>query len=430
MAPRFVGREKELDILKKGLEHVKSGEGRFFLITGERGIGKTRLLQEFARIAVEQGALVMENRCGGGAPYSVVENAITRATKTALEPLPLGLALSEGREAGETVYRARTMILERFLRKFEEISSAEECVLLLDDLQWADTGTLNFLHYLSRNLGKLRIFVACAYGSEYTKEESGFTQFLRNLNIERNTRTIMLGNLTQAEAAKIICESLGGWKIHRKVIEEIYRKTGGNPFFIEEFCKVLGEIASQAELEDPKFGRGFPLPEGIKNLINYRLNGLGEEELKVLRCCAVLGNSFEYEVLKMVVEFDDEENLLDAIEKLIRAGYLKEEQEERYSFTQNLVREVVYEDILLPRKKFFHKKVAGVLESKFGEDIKYAGTIGKHYLLAGEVEKGCKFIISAAENSLRNYLIEDALAYAEDVVSVVGLLEENETKRE
>ncbi|MCX8173164.1 MAG: tetratricopeptide repeat protein [Thermoplasmata archaeon] len=428
MAAGFVGREEELDILKKALSDADSGKGRFFLITGETGIGKTRLLNEFSNTSREHGALVMQTRCtGNGGPYSAVEDAISHFTAGIQEPLPLGLAFSEGTEKGEFVIRARTMVLERFLRKFEEISVKQTCVFLVDDLQWADTGTLNFLHYLSRNVGKLRMVVACAYGTEYTSVENSFTQFLRNLNIERNIRTITLGKLSQSAAAKIVTDILATWRISKKVLDAIYNKTGGNPFFIEEICRVLQQTPS-AELENPRFAEALPVPEGVKNLINYRLKCLGESEIKVLRCCAVLGNTFEFEVLRRVVEMD-ENALLDSLETLINTGYLKEEVEETYSFTQNLLREAVYSEILMPRRKMMHRMAADVLAQLHGENARFAGTIGRHYLLAGEYERGAPFILLAAENALKNYVMEDAMVYADELAPVFEKLPDGEMKQ-
>lgn len=428
MTPRFIGREEELGTLVKALKEAISEKGKFFLVTGETGIGKTRLLHEFANVSREHGALVLSTRCTGTpAPYSAVETVLNQLNEGIKSSLPLGLAFSEGAEkAGEFAMRAKTMVLERFLRKFEEISERQTCVFLVDDLQWADTGTLNFIHYLSRNVERLRLVVVCAYGSEYTTMESVFVQVLRNLNIERQVKTIVLDKLSPSQAAEIVLNMVPTWKSPKKVLDVIYKKTGGNPFFIEEVCRVLQQVRPE-ELQNPKLAELLPIPPGIKNLINYRLQNLSEKDINVLRYCAVLGNTFEYAVLEKIARMD-EEALLDSLESLINAGYLKEDAEETYSFAQSIVRDTIYSQVILPRKKIMHKTVADVMADMYREDERFVESIGRHYLLAGEYERAAQFILLTAENALRNYVMEDAMFLIRELETIIEKLPENEMK--
>lgn len=192
-------------------------------------------------------------------------------------------------------------------------------------------------------------------------------------------------------------------------------------------CRLLKQ-ASQTELENPKYAENLPGPEGVKNLINYRLKNLSDREIKVLRSCAVLGNTFEYAVLTKVVRMEEEE-LLDVLETLINTGYLKEETEESYSFTQNLLRETVYSEIILPRRKEIHKMAGDALVELHRENERFAGVIGEHYLLAGEYEKAAPFLLLAAENALRNYVIEDAMFFANELANIMEKLPDGEDRQ-
>ncbi|MEM3493985.1 MAG: DUF2791 family P-loop domain-containing protein, partial [Thermoplasmata archaeon] len=438
----FVGRDKEIQELKQGLESVKKGRGRMYFITGPVGIGKTRLILEVSKFAEKEGFIVLFGRCldEKAVPYlpitDVLEKYSRRVTDESYTPIALiGAGGEIVEETGTGAARERTRVLENYLRKFTEISQKAPVLFILDDVQWADSGTLSFLHYLSRAISDMRILAIAAYPDEYLRMvgTTPFTETIHNINIERNCMAITLSPLGVNDVSIILGAILGTWKLPKELVEEVHERTGGNPLFVEE----VGRAILEQDLFDPTKRKlkvllsEIQLPGTVKTIISQRVSRFDEDTKKVLRSCAILGRMFEYEALKNTVEME-EDKLLDILDRLIATGYIEQAhaKEEVYKFVHNPVYEVIYTETSAPRRRLMHKKAGIELEKLHGKDKKYYAEIGRHFILGGEPKKGAHYKILAAEFAMANYATEETLKNLLEAAGVLENIQEEEVKRE
>ncbi|MCX8173843.1 MAG: DUF2791 family P-loop domain-containing protein [Thermoplasmata archaeon] len=412
------GREKEMETIRTGMDDARSGRGRIYFITGASGIGKTRLVQEICSVARDTGFAVLSGNCidEKSSPFLPLDDALTRISKENESTyLPIGLSgIEQTPLYSANPFREQNRIFENYLRAFERIMRTKPVLLALDDFQWADSGTLGFVHYLARNVRRLSLVAVIAYQIESmrTGQVNQFTKTVQNINIERVAETIELRPLAEGGVAEILNAITGAGNLPDKIVKEIYRRTEGNPLFVQEMGKVLleqGFFSSGKNLGALEIEK-IELPETIKTMILYRFAKLDEETKKVLKTCAILGREFEYRVMKKLVDIE-ENKLLDILDKLIAIDYLEESEkgDEVYRFVHNPVYEVVYGEIIGTRKRILHARAAAVLEQIYGGNPKYAGEIGRHYLLGGEIRNGVKFKRISAEFTLRNFAIAECL---------------------
>jgi predicted ATPase len=436
----FVDRQNEVAELCEALASAKSGKGKMYFVTGEIGVGKTRIIEEFCKIAKQEGCLVIFGRCidSGAVPFLPLNEVLERYMGEIEEQhIPLGLAVSREfqYEQLRNTERERTRMLERYMRKFEEMSVQQPVVFALDDVQWADAGTLSFLHYLSRNISTISMLCVVTYPTEYMKTEGAtpFATTIRNINIERNARTIEISRFGVEHVVQILRVMLGTDRVPEKLVKNIYQRTGGNPFYVIE---VVREILEQGVFDLEKHELKVPveeiqMPDTIKNIVSMRVSRLDENTKKVLRACAILGREFEYAPLKALAELD-EDTLLDILDNLIAMGFIEEVEgaEERYRFVHNPVYEVIYSELSIPRKRLMHGKAGRELERLHGNEERYHAEIGTHYIRGRELEKGIKYKIRAGEYALSRYIMEDAISNLQDAVAVLGELKDESMKVE
>ncbi|MEM4160351.1 MAG: ATP-binding protein [Thermoplasmata archaeon] len=219
----LLGREKELKIIKTGLEDAKSGRGRIYFITGASGNGKTRLIHEVCRIAQNLGYAVLSGNCidEKGSPFLPINDALAKITKE-IEQSPL---------YSTNPLREQTRIFENYLRAFERLMATKPVLLTIDDFSVADSSTLGFIHYLARNVRKMSLVAVIAYQIESmrTGHVNQFTTTVRNINIERVAETIELKPLTEDCVAEVLSAITGVRKLPDKIVKEIHRRTEGNP---------------------------------------------------------------------------------------------------------------------------------------------------------------------------------------------------------
>ncbi|MEM3397353.1 MAG: tetratricopeptide repeat protein [Thermoplasmata archaeon] len=438
METPFVDREHELSELCAALSSAKSGKGVMYFIIGEMGIGKTRLMEEFCKIAEKEGFRIMFSRCidTKAAPFLPLHDVFRHVeVEKTKEVVPIGLSIV-GEIAAENLYNAereRTRRLESFLRKFETLAAEKPLVFVLDDLQWADSGTISFLHYLSRNIAKIPMICLAAYATEFLRSGSShFADTVQNINIERNARTLEIKNLEKMEVAQILANLLSV-NLPDNILFLVYEKTGGNPLFVEELGKGIKE-QDFFDAKEQKFRvplEQLKMPATVRSIVGLRISRLSDDAKKVLRACAVVGREFEYPLLSKLTGMD-EEKLLGILDELIATGYLAEVpgEEEKYRFVHNPVYEWVYDEISTQRKRIMHKIVGTELEKLHGNEPVYHSRLGKHFIIAREFLKGVKYKVLAGEYALSNYAMEDAIENLKDAESVISEIEESKEKKD
>ncbi|MCX8173417.1 MAG: tetratricopeptide repeat protein [Thermoplasmata archaeon] len=427
--PVMVDREKELGILKQVMKDAEEGRGNTVLISGDVGVGKTRLASEFAEMCQKEGFTVLSSICiGNNEPaYLPVLSALQTYAKKVRERsemyVPLGLASFQSLEIEElnpdTMARERTRMLEHLLRQFTGISRKQPVLFMVDDLHLADSATLSFFHYLGRNIKTEKIIAIATYVEEYARTETIFASTMRNMSIERLCTVLKLEAFSRKEIQQIV-EQLGLAQVD-EIARYVHDRTSGNPFFVIEFLTAI----QSSGLSDIESIKRMEMPDTVKDLVKYRFSGLSEKARKVLTACAVLGRVFEYEVLDELAGLKEEE-LLDAIEELISQNFLveTEEFEEGYKFVSNTAHEVIYEDITGARRRIMHQKAAEVLEKLHGRDEQFWSEIARHYRACHNKTKFLEYAVKAGRCAARRFANAEAAELFESAIEVLGETEE------
>ncbi len=319
----FVGRAAPLAKLEARFAAAAAGERQFVLLTGEPGIGKTRLAGELARRAHGGGATVLYGRNDPESlvPYhpfiAALQHYVAHREQLRL-PAELALELSElarfipalraqvpeARESlAEDADTRRYRLFEGVTRMLAFAARERPVVLLLDDLHWADASTTRLLGHLLRDAAPMRLLVL---GTARSFDDEQLTR--RRASFER----VELSGLTTDETAALVGRDDVGSRFVRRLTEE----TSGNPFFIEETLRSL------PELEERALSR-IAVPEGVKELIARRLQQLSPTANQVLSVAAIVGRQFDLALLETLLD-EPADDIIDALEEATRAGLIRE----------------------------------------------------------------------------------------------------------
>ncbi len=418
----FVGRSEPTAALQAAWAAVGEHGLRVVVVAGEPGIGKTRLVREFARTAHKRGATVLAGGCNEEAfvPYQPFVEAL-RHYIACCPPAELAVQVSPRREQLAAIVPgledARTPSRptgldaeqERF-RLYEAVSSLlaaaahlRPLVLFLDDLHWADQPSLLLLRHLARSAKDAPLMVLGTYRPVEVGEEHPLAEALAELRRSRTVDRVSLSGLGEAEVAELI-EGRGGQQAPRGFVRRLTDRSEGNPFFVEE---LLRDVGPQTDWDAAAGG----VPDSVKDLLLRRLRGLGDDCRQVLWVAAVAGRDFELDVLERVLE-QPRDRLIDLIEEALDADVLVEPSGAvgRLSFSHALFRETIYEQLSATRKATIHGRIAAAIEqTPTDRPDERAATLAYHYRAAGELRKAFDYHRRAATAAERVYAHETAL---------------------
>ncbi len=432
---RLVGRTEQLAQATQLWLRALSGQAGMLLISGEPGIGKTRLAQAIVAQARVGGATVLSGGCyefEAMTPYlpmaealldwvhrvddanlrAMLGNTATELARLApdienrLGPLPASQVL----EAEEQ----RLRLFDNVAHFFETLAGEQGLLLFVDDLHWADQGTLSLLSYLMRRLRSVRLLIVAGYREIELDRRHPLAEALVQWNRQRQVERIQLSRFTVAETNKLIATLFGQESVSDEFASAIFRETEGNPFFIEEVMKALidhGQIYwvddhwERDELED------LAIPQSIKEAIGRRLNRLSQACVDILHTAAVIGKDFPYPLLAEVAS-EAEEEILDALEEAIAAQLIRPLTGEAFIFTHDKIREVLYDEILTVRRNRLHRQIGQALEDGLaGDPANQLEPLAYHLIAAGVLDKGMAYALQAAEKASNVFAYQEALEY-------------------
>ncbi|UCE74368.1 MAG: tetratricopeptide repeat protein [Methanomassiliicoccales archaeon] len=454
---KFIGREDEMEEAKDHLNESIKGNGRLVLIVGETGIGKSRFTSELGKYAESQGVLFLNGKSlyqENAEPYLPFIEAFGRYLSSERdfgdidsraviggasdEPFSLGLLpLGQTIEIPDVIKKPSLNLQEERDRLFEslcnlviDISENTPLLLVLDDLQWADDGTLQLLHYLARNIRSTRVMICGTYCPEDLNNNGGkanpFPETIRRMRIENLFFEIALKRFDERSTALMIESLVGKQGLPDEFVKILYEESEGNPFFVEEVLRSLvneGLIDVDSYKWTAKFDASqIRIPSTIRDVIARRIDTLDDGTRAILRCASVIGNSFTFELLRRISDVD-EEVAIDAIDASIEANIIHEDissKEERYKFDHALIREVIFSSMSKSRRRLMHKRIGYIIEELNKDRLdEVVYNLVHHFREGKDAEKTLLYTIMAGDKATKAFAPEEAIHYYQFAISAL-----------
>ncbi|MCP5068205.1 MAG: AAA family ATPase, partial [bacterium] len=422
---RLVGRQEVLAALRGALQESLSGETRVVLLTGEPGIGKTRLVEELCREATNEGSMVLTGRChevdGAPAFWPWIQTIREWGRLNGEKPIPEELrkevaffaswrpeagpqtadsaaGISEGPEARFQLFDVAT----RALRKFAEHSPL---VLVLEDMHWADPASLGLLRFVAAQLHGERVLVLGTCREDELPYAPELSETLGELARESTFRRLSIKGLEREHVTELLLQIVGK-DVPPALTESVVSMTEGNPFFVVELARILDAEESELEVE---------LPVSISAAIGRRLGKLTAESRELLTLASVIGREFSMTLLSKVVG-SEHGPILASLEGLVAARIIEPSSgaPDAYRFNHALIRETLYRGILAPSRARFHRLIATALERLYRESaIPPLAELAHHWYLAvetGGVEEAAEYCERAGLLAASRLAFEEAVS--------------------
>jgi tetratricopeptide (TPR) repeat protein len=453
---QLVGRTAELQQLKQHWDQSQQARGHLVLVSGEPGVGKTRLARDLVVHAQNSGATILRGGCyeyEATTPYlpfveafrecahrQSAEQLRTALGATAPEiakfapeiELKLG-ALTPNTPLSPSEERLR--LFDNAARFLQSLAAERGLLVFIDDVHWADQGTLSLLHYLLRHLRNDRVLVLAAYREIELDRAHPLASALVEWNRERLATRIALGRLSRADTSALLATLFGQESVSEDFTAALYAETEGNPFFIEEVIKSLieqGQIYREGERWGRKETHELAIPQSVKEAIGRRLNRLSEPTVDALRTAAALGKIFRFGELA-AVSAASEDALLDALDEASAAQLIRANSggpaassggDDSFTFTHDKIREVLYEELNPIRRRRLHQRIGETLEALHGALVRDGAAAGAglderaqdlahHFTHAGDLDKSLAYSRRAAHNAERVFAHDEALKFLE-----------------
>ena len=455
--PILVGREKELSKLASHLESAIAGKGITVFVSGDAGAGKTRLANEFLKIAKERGVAVLSGSCLGNVavPYmpfaqafgsyfsalyeeesSAVQRFGVNSKKLRAEPVRIeefgitawltGFHPSEEFEklAVPSPQVWKDQLFAAVGKTLQSISTKSPLTLFIEDIHWADSASLALLHYISRNIKSERILVLATFrGEELTVDAEGhphpLAEMLRLMRREDLFSEIKLSNLGKTEISKIANHMIGG-TVQSELIERLTKESQGNPLFTVESLRMLFERKNLIE-ENGKWRLtvdDLGIPSKIKDIIIGRLAILKHPQRRILDAASVIGERFDVELLGAVLGQDTLE-VLETLNVIARSSSLVCVEGNAYRFDHAKSRDTLYSEIPFPLRRGYHARVAEKLEVSSGDGKLQLSNLAFHFTKAGHKEKSLKYSLAAGTDALARFSNAEAIKYFTYVLQIL-----------
>ncbi len=453
----FIGRDKELQAMNR-LSRVLEGEtGGIVWIEGEAGIGKSRLMREFSKQVARYKPLILGGVCSARrteyafslfsdlvmqvfdiqynfTPKQIIEQIDHKIDSWSLELMemrPFLQLLMGVQPSGAQGERINTMEPEQLRRQtfvvihhlFSLLTLRQPLVLMLDDLQWIDSLSADLLLYLSHLVVSKRILFVCA---QREKETSPFEQTLARIRSMHPEQSIQLSihPLTISECRQLLDEFLSTAELPDSFLSLIIQQSGGNPYFIEEFVRLLIEndflrlvrgklIANQALQTD-----SLTIPASLEGLIRARVDSLDSSTRHILQVASIIGHRFSSALLAQVLERDDNTEILSQLQT---SGMLTSTLEEDYwEFSHPLIEVIVYNSVLRAQRRILHQRTALTLENQWrGNEDEHAEDLAYHFQKAEVYDRALHYLTIAGERAAIRHANDLAVSFFEQAIELL-----------
>ena len=435
----FVGRERELGLLLEGFEKAKQGRGQVISILSEAGIGKSRLLYEFRKAISNEYATFLLGRClsySRNVPYHPIidllranfeiqdidtDYEIREKVTTGLKNmkvdetaiLPYLLELLSVKDSGmDQITLSPDAKKERTIEALKKIilrgSEIRTLIMAIEDLHWIDRSSEDAIKELMESIAGAKVFFIFTYRPEFVHSW-----------VSRSYHSqVTLSRLSNSEILAMMIHILGTPYIEQTLEDLILQKTEGIPFFIEEFIKSLKDLGI-IEMKDKTYQlsrdiRNLSIPSTIQDVIMARVDTLPELTKEVLRTGAVIEREFNYDLIKRVTELPEEE-LLSHLSTLKESELLYERgiyPQSTYIFRHALTREVVYDSILMKKRKQLHEKIGSTIETSYHDKLdEHYGALVTHFMASSNYRKMADYSRLACLKAEKSISLHEATDY-------------------
>jgi DNA-binding CsgD family transcriptional regulator len=422
-SPHLVGRAPEIETLSSALEDAERSRPSLTLLIGEAGVGKTRLVRETEALARNRGMLVMSGDClelsGGELPYAPIAAALRQVPESVIDPaiasLPqqardelahafpdvigaTGIDVSRDDQFGQSRLFGWLLVLLRALTEMTPV------LLVIEDLQWADTSSRDFLRFLVQSLRSAPFAAVATVRSDELSRTSVIRRFVAQLERSERVCRVDVGPLTEAAVEQQMASILGG-EPSSGLVHRLFVRAQGNPFFVEEL------LAADA-------GGTEELPERLQDALLPRTEALPAEARELLRLIAVAARPVDDALIHLAGGLP-EQGIDRALRKCVDENVLVcDRRTGQYAVRHALVREAIYGDLLPAERSRIHGRIAEALERYDGADT--AAERARHWTLAHESSHALLASIEAGLAAERIFGYGEALAHFERAIDLWG----------
>jgi predicted ATPase/class 3 adenylate cyclase len=448
---RFVGREHELGLLRRAWQQSKSGVGQVVLITGEAGIGKSRLVDALCAELGDQGytritlgcspyhtnsalfpqivhlerVLRWQREDGADGKLAKLEEALHDFSLPLEEAIPLfasllSLPLPEGRYPPITVTpkQQKQQTLDATVAWLLEEAERQPVLQVWEDLHWADPSSLELLALEIEQAPTAPILNVLTFRPEFAPPWPQRAHMM----------PLTLNRLERPEVEALIGQHTGGKALPEEVVEHIVDKTDGVPLYVEELTKAILEADFLREHDGGYRLTGpmsaITIPATLQDSLMARLDRLPNIR-EVAQLGAVLGREFVYEMVQAIASME-ETTLQNGLDHLVAAELLYQRgrpPRAKYVFKHALVQDAAYQSLLKRTRRYYHRQVAELLENRFPEIVQTQHElVAYHYTEAGQAEQAVEHWYKAGQQALRRSANPEAIGHLRKELEVLMTL--------
>jgi class 3 adenylate cyclase len=453
----FFGRGPELAVIVDSRKRAHTARRpQLVLVGGEAGIGKTALVAQAARSAHTEGSMVLfghpdEDLGVAYQPWMEAFGALVRHGDPALvDEVPSAQRAALRRLVPEAADKTaakvadpdmeRLLLVEAATGLLAAASREAPVLVILDDLHWADTASLQLLRHVVAATNPMDLVVVGTYRDTDLRRGDPLNHLLADLHREANVTRVELVGLDDNELVELL-EAAAGHALDDAGVGlalALRRETDGNPFFTGEILRHLSETGGIVLGDDGRWRLAgnldsLGLPRSVHEVVGRRVERLGEEAVRVLRLAAVIGREFDVELLARVADIEVDP-LLDLVESATSAAVLVEGSEPgRCRFAHALIQHTLYDDLIPARRQRAHQRIGEVLETGAAhDDPAIAGELARHWIAATrptDIDKAISYAQRAGDAARDALAPDDAIRWYQQALELVSLSGSRDQRR-